>query len=126
MWRKNGDGEVYAYLPTSNEYGTSIGRGNWRFQPGVWYKIEQEVTLNQPGKADGRIRVWLDNRLVLDQGGLTFRTINTLKIEGIFFSTFFGGEDTTWAPSKDVAADFADFKVSKPSGVTLNPSQSQL
>ncbi|WP_254012077.1 polysaccharide lyase [Limnofasciculus baicalensis] len=126
MWRKNGDGEVYAYLPTSTEYGTSIGRGNWRFQPGVWYKIEQEVTLNQPGKADGRVRVWLDNRLVLEQGGLTFRTVNTLKIEGIFFSTFFGGEDTTWAPSKDVSADFADFKVSKPSGVALTPSPSPL
>jgi hypothetical protein len=126
MWRKNGDGEVYAYLPSSTEYGTSIGRGNWRFKPGVWYKIEQEVTLNQPGKADGRVRVWLDDRLVLDQNGLTFRTVNTLKIEGIFFSTFFGGEDTTWAPSKDVSADFADFKVSKPSGVASSPSQSRL
>ena len=126
MWRKNGDGEVYAYLPSSTDYGTSIGRGNWRFKPGVWYKIEQEVTLNQPGKADGRIRVWLDTKLVLDQGGLIFRTVNTLKIEGIFFSTFFGGEDTTWAPSKDVSADFADFKVSKPSGVALSPSQSPL
>ncbi|WP_181449171.1 polysaccharide lyase [Nonomuraea aridisoli] len=27
MWRANGAGEVYAYLPTSREHGTSLGRG---------------------------------------------------------------------------------------------------
>lgn len=30
MWGRNGVGEVYAYLPTSQQYGTGIGRGNWR------------------------------------------------------------------------------------------------
>jgi hypothetical protein len=29
MWRAAGVGEVYAYLPTSDEHGTSLGRGNW-------------------------------------------------------------------------------------------------
>ena len=33
MWRKHGDGEVYAYLPTSREHGTSLGRGGFRFIP---------------------------------------------------------------------------------------------
>lgn len=111
MWRKNGDGEVYAYIPSSTEYGTSIGRGNWRFQPGRWYRLEQEVRLNQPGQKNGRIRVWLDGQQVLDQTGLTFRTIDQLKINGIFFSTFFGGSDPTWATPKDVHVDFADFSV---------------
>ncbi len=113
MWRRNGDGEVYAYLLTSKKDGTSIGRGNWRFKPGVWYRLEQEVILNQPGKANGRVRVWLDGRPVLDRGALTFRTTNALKIEGLFFSTFFGGGDSSWATPKDVYADFADFQVSE-------------
>lgn len=112
MWRRNGDGEVYAYLPTSKEHGTSLGRGNWQFQPGTWHFIEQEVILNQPGKNDGRIRVWFDGKQVLDQGELTFRTTNNLKIEGILFSTFFGGGDPSWATPKDVYADFANFSVS--------------
>lgn len=111
MWRRNGDGEVYAYLPTSSEYGTSIGRGRWRFQPGRWYRLEQEVRLNQPGKKNGRIRVWLDGRQVLDQSGLTFRTTEQLKLEGIFFSTFFGGNDRSWATRRNVYVDFADFSV---------------
>jgi len=111
MWRRNGDGEVYAYLPTSEKYGTSLGRGNWQFQPGTWHHIEQEVFLNQPGQFDGSIRVWVDGQLILDRRGLLFRTTDTLQIEGIFFSTFFGGGDSSWATSKDVYADFADFSV---------------
>ncbi|MBD2119897.1 MULTISPECIES: polysaccharide lyase [Trichocoleus] len=111
MWRKNGAGELYAYLPTSDEYGTSIGRGQWRFKPGVWYRLEQEVVLNQPGQQDGRVRVWLDGQQVLDQEGLTFRSTDKLKIDGIFFSTFFGGNDPSWATRKDVYVDFADFAV---------------
>jgi hypothetical protein len=113
MWRRNGDGELYAYLPTSDKHGTSIGRGNWRFRPGVWHHLEQEVTLNQPGKANGRVKVWVDSQLVLDQDRLTFRTTDDLKINGIFFSTFFGGGNSSWATPKDVHVDFAEFQVSK-------------
>lgn len=112
MWRKDGDGEVYAYLPSSREHGTSIGRGNWRFQPGTWQHLEQVVVLNQPGKANGQIKVWLDGKKVLTKNGLTFRTTNALKIEGILFSTFFGGGDPSWATPKDVYVDFANFSVS--------------
>ncbi|MBF2083709.1 polysaccharide lyase [Thermoleptolyngbya sp. C42_A2020_037] len=111
MWRQNGAGEVYAYLPTSRGYGTSIGQGNWRFSPGVWHRIDQEVTLNTPGQANGRIRVWFNGRQVLDQQGLTFRTVPQLQIDGILFSTFFGGEDPSWATPRSVHADFADFVV---------------
>ena len=112
MWRRNGDGEVYAYLPTSKKYGTSIGRGNWQFIPGKWQHLEQEVKLNQPGSNNGRLKVWLDGKKVLDESGITFRTTETLKIEGIFFSTFFGGGDVSWATPKDVFVDFANFSVS--------------
>jgi hypothetical protein len=111
MWRQNGAGEVYAYLPTSRGYGTSIGRGNWRFSTGVWHRIDQEVTLNTPGQANGRIRVWFNGRQVLDQRGVTFRTVPQLQIDGILFSTFFGGEDPSWATPRSVHADFADFVV---------------
>ncbi len=109
MWRRNGDGEVYAYLPTSKNYGTSIGRGNWRFQPGIWHHLEQEIKLNSPGKANGRIKVWLDGVQVLDTEGITFRYVDSLKIDGIFFSTFFGGGDSSWATPKDTHIDFAEF-----------------
>ncbi len=113
MWRRSGDGEVYAYLPPSEDFGTSLGRGAWRFQPGRWYLLEQAVTLNAPGQRDGRVRVWVDEKPMLDQGGLLFRTVDSLKIEGLFFSTFFGGDDRTWAAPGDTYVDFARFAVAE-------------
>jgi hypothetical protein len=115
MWRKTGNGEVYAYLPTSRKHGTSIGRGKWQFRSGTWHHIEQQVDLNQANQKDGRIQVWMDGRKVLDKGKLQFRTTDQLKIDGILFSTFFGGSDRSWAPPRDVSIYFADFSIKKSS-----------
>ncbi len=113
MWREEGLGEVYAYLPTSSDYGTSIQRGAWSFETGKWYLLEQAVFLNNPGKADGSIRVWVDEKEVINEKGILFRRINSLLIEGIMFSTFFGGADLSWVTPVDTYALFACFAVSK-------------
>jgi hypothetical protein len=116
MWRAGGAGEVYAYLPTSQEHGTSLGRGCWSFVPGQWTSIRQRVLLNSPGAADGRVLVWQDGTPVLDVGDLRFRTTGALRIDGLFFSTFFGGSDRSWASPVDQYADFAGFRIAPASG----------
>lgn len=113
MWRSGGDGEVYAYLPTSEEHGTSLGRGCWFFPVNQWVAIEQRVKLNTPGASDGEVTVWQDGRQVLTQRGMTYRTTDQLKIDGLFFSTFFGGGDESWASPVDQYADFAGFSISQ-------------
>lgn len=113
MWRSEGKGEVYAYLPTSIDYGTSIGKGNFHFARGVWSELKQEVRLNQPGKQDGKIRVWFNKKLVVDQDGLRFRDSPALGINGVFFETFFGGNDDSWRSLKDTHIDFADISISQ-------------
>ncbi|HKS99615.1 MAG TPA: hypothetical protein VJT31_08820, partial [Rugosimonospora sp.] len=112
MWRTGGAGEVYAYLPSSVAHGTSLGRGEWSWPTGKWFSVQQYVRLNQPGHDDGEIRVWLDGTQVLDKTGLTFRTTGQLRIDGLFFSTFFGGGDASWATPVNQYADFAGFTVS--------------
>ena len=82
---------------------------------GKWHHLEQTVTLNETGQEDGRIQVWLDGKSVLDQVDLRFRTTDDLKVDGVFFSTFFGGGNPSWATPKDTHIDFADFSVSLPS-----------
>lgn len=109
MWRTGGNGEIYAYLPTSHDHGTSLGRGCWQFAPGAWTTMRQRIQLNTPGHDNGRITVWQDGHLVLDHTGLQFRTTDRLRIQGLFFSTFFGGDDTTWATPTDQHTDFAAF-----------------
>jgi len=112
MWRAGGAGEVYAYLPTSKEHGTSLGRGDWHWPTGRWACVEQQVTLNDPGTANGKVNVWLDGHQVLAKHSLTFRDADSLNISGLFFSTFFGGGDKTWATPISQHVDFADFVIS--------------
>ena len=89
MWRARGLGEVYAYLPTSIRHGTSLGKGNWSFRRGVWHHIRQVVILNEPHLDNGQLWVWLDQKLVLHQGRLRYRTTDKLKIEGTSIFHFF-------------------------------------
>jgi hypothetical protein len=111
MWGAQGRGQVYAYLPTSVNYGTAIGQGAFRFLPGQWHLLEQQVVLNDPGKNNGVIRVWFEGKLVVEARSLRFRDVPTLKIDGIFFDLFFGGSDPSWATPKDTYVEFADFSV---------------
>jgi hypothetical protein len=122
MWRRAGAGEVYAYLPTSVEQGTSLGRGFWTWTPGRWICVEQRVRLNTPGRPDGTVTVWVDGERVYEATGLVFRTTADLKIDGLYFSTFFGGGDRSWATPRDQHADFAAFAVS---GDYIGPGPNQ-
>lgn len=111
MWRMNGAGEIYAYLPNNGAYGTSLGQKKWSFTKGVWQKIEQKIVLNHPGASDGLIAVWLNDQLVHVEQGLRFRDTPNLKVDQVLFETFFGGNSSIWAPSINTFADFSDVAV---------------
>jgi hypothetical protein len=118
MWRAKGEGELYAYLFGHDDpYGVSLAKGKWRFFPGQWHTLEQRVKLNTPGKKDGILTVWIDRRKILDETNVEYRTDPKLQIEGIFFSTFFGGNDVSWAAKADSAVEFRNITLdAKPSG----------
>lgn len=111
MWRRHGDGEVYAYLPTSQGHGTSLLRGQWRFEPGRWFAVRQHVVLNTPGRSDGLVRMWLDGRAVGEAHGLRMRDTGALRLDGVFVDIFFGGSDDSWAASADTHIDLAEFSL---------------
>lgn len=111
MWGKAGVGEVYAYLPSSVKYGTGLFRGEFKFERGIWHEVVEELKLNSPGAGDGLLRLWFDGRLVGEQRDLVIRKVDTLKIEGLFFDFFFGGNDDSWAPASDTYVDFANFRL---------------
>ncbi|XP_046564895.1 uncharacterized protein LOC124273666 [Haliotis rubra] len=126
MWRDNGDGEVYGYVPDRSHQlpgfctrnicdpvkGVSFGRGSWRFQRGVWQNIAQSIQLNTPGNTDGEIKVWHDGKLVYSNHNVALRSQSDVNIDGIFFSTFFGGSNATWAPTRDCYTWFKNFSIS--------------
>ncbi len=116
MWKKNGEIIQYVYhMDQPGKYGDefkwTVNGQPAKFEADAWQKLTTEITLNHPGKKDGRIRSWLGQELALDQGGLAFRSTQSVQIDAFCFSTFFGGEDPEWAPSKDETIRFDDFKV---------------
>ena len=88
------------------------------FESGRWYHLRHRVVMNSVvngvGQNDGIVQAWLDGKLVLDLNNIRFRDIETLKIDGFYFSTFFGGSGNQWNTSKDEVALFDDFKISVP------------
>ena len=108
MWRAGAAGQVYAYLANTHGYGTQLGTGDWHWPAdGHWHSVAETVHLNSPGSADGWITVAFDGGQVAHLAGLSFRTQASLHIDGLLFSTFFGGHGSSWAPSTDQAVDFA-------------------
>lgn len=117
MWRGGGRVVIYAYLPTSVTWGTDFPwdyRGEWRsLRPGRWTSLEIRVRLNTPGAHDGEIDCWFDGERACEVRNLRFRDVSTLKIDNIFFSTFFGGNTPDWAPTKDEHATFDNFVLAR-------------
>ncbi|KAG0694767.1 polysaccharide lyase family 14 protein [Suillus ampliporus] len=125
MWRRDGKGEIYTYLPMNEtntnallavppyskvnpDHGISIGNGAWIFEPGVWTTIAERVKLNDIGRADGELQLWINGVCVIHAKGLIFREDETSNIKGMHFQTFFGGHESDWASPKDQRAWFSD------------------
>jgi hypothetical protein len=111
MWREQGHGEVYAYLPGLQRHGLSLLRGRFGFVPGRWHEVRQEVVLNTPGCADGRVSLWLDGTWAGTAEGLHMRDDGSLRLDGVFVDLFFGGNDDSWAARHDTHVDLAQFEV---------------
>lgn len=89
-----------------------IAGGERFFTRGEWHIVETRLKLNTPGKRDGVIQSWLNGELVLNQQNLRFRNTNKLKINQLFFTSFFGGADRTWATRKTEHSFFDNVVVS--------------
>lgn len=112
MWREDGAGESYAYVVNKpDDFGVSIGRGSWQFPTGTWTVLEQEIVLNDPSQANGMLRIWVDGQQVIEQGDIVYRTTDDVTIDGLMFSTFFGGGDKSWATPTTQEIRFSDFEI---------------
>ncbi|KAJ3142632.1 hypothetical protein HK101_003258, partial [Irineochytrium annulatum] len=131
MWRTNGAAEAYCYLPMTNQqqlcsqhefrcdssYGLSISRGAFSFVAGKWNHVGVYVETNNPsGSATGSLSVYLNGQRAIHAPSLIFRDgplgDGDLLVRNLFFSTFFGGNDSTYAPPADTFAMFGDMSLS--------------
>lgn len=132
MWRTDGAGEFYTYFPDpdvagfeANEklcsvppysecnptYGASVGRGAFTFATGAWTTVAERIRLNDVGKANGEIELFVNGQSVINVSGLIIRDSDKGKIRGMQMQTFFGGSTPDFATPKDQDAYFSDFSV---------------
>lgn len=107
MWRGGSktapNGELYFYGGTGDGYGDDLCEGKWTFPAdGKWHSIEQLVDIST-----GEITVWSDGKSVC-----TTKQTLASAVSGVFFSTFHGGHDLSWSPTKTTTSEFADFTLS--------------
>lgn len=115
MWRAGGAVVQYVYHPDQRGvWGDDLpwDAGHARvFRPGVWHSVRHEIVLNTPGERDGVLRGFFDGELALERADLRFRDVSHLKLDHLYFSTFFGGNSVEWGPTRDEHVDFANFRV---------------
>lgn len=112
MWRANGAGELYLYLPpfddprfAANEklcslpnsicdasFGISVNRGSYSFPAGQWTTIAERVRLNDFGEANGEIELFVNGESVINVSGIIIRDSSAGRIRGIQVQSFFGGK----------------------------------
>ena len=113
MWRPQGAGELYTYLPPDSPenkavcnvppksecndvFGASVGRGSFNFKAGTRTTIGQRVKLNDVGKENGELELFVEGKSIFTVKGLVYRTNDSGKIRGIQMQTFFGGTNLSF------------------------------
>ncbi|WVQ96064.1 hypothetical protein IAU59_003164 [Kwoniella sp. CBS 9459] len=116
MWRTNGAGEIYDYLPvpytdSDTGYGESIQRGAYSWATGRWTTVAMRLKLNDIGQSNGEQELVVDGQTVISLKDLTFATAEGTKIYGIMAQTFFGGHTDEWASPVDQNIWFKDWSL---------------
>ena len=114
MWRAGGQVEQYMYYPErTNRCGDDWNYGGARFVPGQWHTMEHRIVMGTKGQSNGVMQGWIDGRLMLNRTNVKWRTATAdYSIDTLYFSTFFGGSDASWAPKSAQRIDFDDLIVS--------------
>ncbi len=71
-------------------------KDEFKFESKRFYTIKQHIKMNtanppQEGNRDGVIKIWVDDRLLLNCTNIRFRDVPGLGIDSLLFNTFFGG-----------------------------------
>ena len=114
MWRAEGSFMQYLYhQDKTDRCGENVYAEDFTLQKDRWYKVALYVRVNSLGSAaDGQVRLFVDGQEVARRDNLRLRNTDTGGlIERFYFSSFYGGSDPSWAPSRPTFAYFDDFTV---------------
>lgn len=121
MWQPGGLIIPYVYMPDNiSRWGTVCGVNFGKSLPivaGQWVKIEQYIRMNDVGQRNGCCRILIDDQELCNVTDIFWRTVPTLKIDAVYYCTFFGGHtfgfaDNTYETIVDTNIFISDLFVS--------------
>jgi hypothetical protein len=121
MWRADGRGEAYVYHKNqADKYGDSFSfPADFRFPTETLILLRMRVTMNDPGKKNGKLYVWIKTgndesaveKQLVSRTDMEWRTVDAFAVDSIYFESFHGGSDNTWAPTRACSAEFGEISV---------------
>ena len=114
VWRSVGRPVLYVYhQDRANRCGDDIEDvTGFAFERGKWYRVDLHVKINSGiGSADGIAALYINGIKRAERTDLNLTGNLSKKIDNFLFSTFYGGSDSTWSPSKTTYAYYDNFTV---------------
>lgn len=98
QWRRDGTIGVYQAPNLSSASVVTGDRNVAKLEPGRWTRIEQEAVLNTPGQANGKLRLWVDGKLVLDRGNVGYRNDEIQSFQSVSVGVHYA-KGNVWGPA---------------------------
>lgn len=117
MWRGNKDGTahmvIYSYAADRNQslpYGDDHPLESFVVPVGEWFDLGMEITVNSAiEKSDGSLRAWANGELALQLDNIQWQSSGDKPaVQGLTYSTFYGGADSSWSPDHTTHIRFAN------------------
>lgn len=111
MWRDGGNLDCYFYYSEQSSNWPDR-RIYYKAKRDVWYKFGMEVILNDFGKQNGILRIYIDDKVEYELTGLLLSTSPTGSNEfKVAFGNFFGGDSDAWRSRTNSNLQFKDATV---------------
>ena len=113
MWGPMGTITMYTYDQKRNEQNIPCGISNYSKVPvlsiGKWINIKIYMKVNNQ-QNKGVAKLVINNKLISYRSNITWCPLNT-TIDHIYFSTFYGGDDISWAPRNSTFIRFINPRI---------------
>ncbi|MBN2272722.1 MAG: fibronectin type III domain-containing protein [Bacteroidales bacterium] len=106
MWKDGGKLVFYVYHQDQPlDYGSTYFWGDFTFTSGKWYNITIRVVVNtinnDIASNNGILEGFIDGKLMFQKTDFKFRSLESIEIDNMIISAFFGGNDDSWAAARD-------------------------
>jgi hypothetical protein len=113
MWHSNGQPAVALSVTNKGDMQRlRVDQSTLALPRERWFKIQEEVVLNAPGRSDGVLRMWLDGALAIERTNIAYRAKPDVTIAGVAAAIHYGREGAAVHAPADTQIWVSPFEIS--------------